>query len=206
MSRVVSILSRLALTAMLVSIPPSLVLSQDRAEALREWDSLSHKRTEFEVLDAALVPSRLALAAEHSNCRYKEEIDQNPIRFIKLGSRRLAIVYCWAIIGSHKVFDLSDLQNPRLVEFPFLAEPEGFGTTASPGWITWNKEAGVFQAQTAGSDLLPTTRVRHTYRFDETLGNSPFVIVRVEVQNVPGPDEWTSIWEAKRWAFPAPPK
>jgi len=205
MRRVVSILSRLVVTLMLMS-PPSLVLGRDRTEALREWDSLADKRAEFEVLDPALVPSRLALAAEHSNCRYKEEINQKPVRFIKLGSRRLAIVYCWAIGGSHKVFDLSDLQRPRLVEFPFLAQPEGFGTTASPGWITWKKEAGLFQAQTAGSDLLPTVRVRHTYRFDETLGDSPFVIVRVEVQHVPGPDEWTSIWEAKRWSFPAPPK
>jgi len=206
MRRVASILSRLALAGMLVFIPPSLVLSQNRTEALREWDRLADKATEFEVSDSALLPGRLVLAAEHSSCRYKEEIDQKPVRFIKLGSRRLAVVYCWAIVGSHKVFDLSDLQDPRLVEFPFLAQPEGFGTTGSPGWITWNKEAGVFQAQTAGSDLLPTTRVRHTYRFDETLGSSPFVIVRVEVQHVPGPDEWTSIWEAKRWSFAAPPK
>jgi hypothetical protein len=203
MRSIVSILPRLLVAGMLVLTSVAFALGQDR-EVRREWFNLANGRTEFEVSDPLLLPSRLTLAAEHSGCRYKEGIEQQPVRFIKLGSRRLAIVYCYAIAGagSHQVFDLSNLERPRPVEFPFLAQPEGFGTTVRPGVITWQKEDGIFQA-VIGSDMLPTIRVRHTYRFDENQVSPTFVIVRVEGQQVPGPDEWTTIWDAQRWSPPA---
>jgi hypothetical protein len=172
----------------------------------REWFGLAQGRTEFEVSDPALVPSRLALAAQQAGCRYKEEINRVSVQFVKVKSRRLAILVCTGIGGTQMVFDLSNLQRPRLLEFPVLAQTEGFGTTASPGGIIWKKEAGTFQTQTS-KDMLPTIRLRYTYRFNDTVENdSPFVIMRVEAQWIPGPDEWTSIWEAKPWSFPARPK
>jgi hypothetical protein len=177
----ISVLPPLVLAGLLLFASFAAVLAQDRSEAdlrndvSREWYRLAQGRTEFEVSDPALVPSQLALAAEQSGCRYKEDIRAAPVRFMRLEGRRLAIVFCFGTIGSHQVFDLSNLRKPTLVELPILAQPDGFGTTARPGWITWEKETGVFQAET-GSDLLPSPRVRHTYRF----GADGFVIVRVE--------------------------
>ena len=178
-------------------------LSQDPR---REWSSLAQGRTEFEISDPALVPSRLALAAKQAGCRYQDQIGQAPLQFVKVKSRRLAIVACFGIPDTQMVFDLSNLQRPRVLEFPVLAPAGGFGTTASPGRITWNKEAGTFQTQIS-SDLLPTIRLRYAYRFNDTYEiDSPFVIERAEAQWTPGPDEWTPIWEAKPWSFPARPK
>jgi hypothetical protein len=206
----VSVLSPLAGFLLLTSLVAVVAVDSPKADVSqdprREWFGLAQGRTEFEVSDPALVPSRLALAAEHSSCRYKEGIRRVPVRFIKLKSRRLAILLCEGPGASHMVFDLSNLQKPRPLEFPVLAQPEGFGTTASPGGITWNKDAGIFQTQTS-NDMLPTIRLRYTYRFNDTVENdSPFVVVRVEAQWIPGPDEWTSIWGAEPWSFPAQPK
>jgi hypothetical protein len=171
---------------------------RDRIEASREWSNLAKGRTEFEVSDPALLPSRLVLAAKHSGCRFTEDIEKRPVKFMKLGGRRLAIMFCWAIVGSHEVFDLSTLQRPRLIDFPVLTVPEGFGTTDRPGFITWEKETSIFRAVT-GIDMLPSWDTRHTYRFNEYRG---FVVIRVEVKRVPGLDEWTTIWEAPRWSLP----
>ena len=201
MRSVASILSRFVVAGMLVFSSAAAVLGQDRTETRREWGTLANGRTEFEVSDAALLPSTLALAAEQSGCRYKDDIKDAPVRFMRPEGRRLAIVFCSGIIGSHQVFDVSNVLNPRLVELPFLAHPDGFGTTARPGWITWEKEAKVFQAET-GSDMLSEPRARHTYRFN---GSRGFVIVRVEVQHH-GVSEWITMWDAPRWSLPEKPK
>ena len=151
-----SILSRLVVAGMLVSISAAAVFGRDPTMALKsEWSAVSKGRTEFEVSDAALLPSTLALAAEQSGCSYKDDIKNAPVRFMRPESHRLAIVFCSGIIGSHQIFDVSNVLRPRLLELPFLVQPEGVGTTARPGWITWEKEANVFQAET-GSDMLPS--------------------------------------------------
>src|SRR5260221_3341510 len=93
---------------------------RDRIEASREWFSPAKGRTEFEVSDPALLPSRLILAAKHASCRIEEGIESSPVKFTKIGGRRLAIIFCWSIVGSHVVFDLSTLQRPRLVDFPLI--------------------------------------------------------------------------------------
>jgi hypothetical protein len=203
MASAITILSRLVVAGLLIVTPARLAFAQDdRVEALKEWYSLADKRTDFEVSDPTLLPSRLALAAQNSGCRYKDEIERNPVRFMKIESSRLAIVYCSSVAsGSHQVFDLSNLQRPRLIEFPILAQPEGFGTTLWPGVISWNKESGEFQAW-RGSDQLPTLAIRHTYRFSTGFGSPAFIVVHVEVQQIPGPNEWTTIWDAPRWSFP----
>jgi hypothetical protein len=169
----------------------------DRVEAGLEWTKLANGRTDFEVSDLSLLPSRLARTAEQSNCRYKEDFANNPARFTKLGNYRLAILACWSIsAGSHQVFDLSTLERPKPISFPLLVKPDGFGTTLRPGRINWDKETSIFQA-VLGSDTHPAL-VRHTYRFDQNWG---FVVVRVEVRRGPL-DEWTRIWEAPRWILP----
>lgn len=199
----VSILSRLVMAGMLLFNSAAAVLGQDRTETLREWGTLANGRTEFDVSDAALLPSTLALAAEQLGCRYKDDIKTAPVRFMRPEGRRLAIVFCSGIIGSHQVFDVSNVLKPTLVELPFLAQPDGFGTTAKPGWITWEKEARVFQAET-GSDIS-FARLRHTYRLDRYTAS--FVIVRVEFHpDISTKDEWTTIWDAPKWSFPAKPR
>ena len=101
-----SILSRLVVTGMMVFNSAAAVLAQDRTETRREWGLLANGRTEFEVSDPALVPSTLAVAAEQSGCRYKDYIKEYPARFIRPEGRRLAIMFCAAIVGSHQVFDV----------------------------------------------------------------------------------------------------
>jgi hypothetical protein len=209
-----SVLSRLILAGMLLFASVAGVLGEERSEpdpsrdARREWFSLANGRTEFEVSDPALLPSQLVLAAEQSACRFEDRIKEVPVRFISVERRRLALVFCNFGIGvSHRVFDLSNLRKPKLVELPFLAYPDGFGTTANPGWITWKREAGVFQAET-GSDTCPGSLLRHTYRLDAIRGSATFVIVRVEAQQgVCGDhgDVLTTIWEAPQWSLLAKP-
>ena len=103
-----SILSRLVVAGMLVSISAAAVFGQDPTMALKsEWSAVSKGRTEFEVSDAALLPSTLALAAEQSGCSYKDDIKNAPVRFMRPEGHRLAIVFCSGIIGSHQIFDVS---------------------------------------------------------------------------------------------------
>jgi hypothetical protein len=198
----ISILSRPILAAILLCTFIAVVPGEDLSGAgvqpdpRRVWHDLAKDRKEFDVSDPALLPSQLALAAEQSGCHYKDDIERAPVRFISVENRRLALVPCFGIIGSHQVFDLTDLRRPKLMEFPVMSRKGGFGTTTRPGAITWKKEAGVFEAET-GSDLKCTGRVRHTYRPDVDYG---FVIVRVEVKtNECRQDEWATIWEAPRW-------
>jgi hypothetical protein len=159
-------------------------------------------QTDFEISDPALVPSRLVLAAQQSGCHYAENMPSARVRFMRLGGRRLAFVFCreGADSLSHRVFDLSNLAKPTPVEFPVLAPPKGFGTTVSPGVITREQETGLFLAIT-GSDT-DLRRIRHTYRFDDYRG---FVIVRVEFQQ-DRISEWTALWDATSWSFPAASK
>jgi hypothetical protein len=211
MRSAVSALSAFFLTAMVLCASVAAVPAEDRSaadlrsELLREWYSIAKGRTEFDISDPALVPGQLALAAKQSGCRYEDTIKEMPVRFITVDKRRLAFVFCFGIVGSHQVFDLSTLRGPKLLEFPFLSQPDGFGTTDAPGVITWDKEAGVFQAET-GTDICPSLRIRHTYRPGVTRSGASFVIVRVEAQEDGcGRGEWTMIWEAPLWSTLARP-
>jgi hypothetical protein len=179
--------------------------ADDRRDAGMEWQSLANGRTEFDVSDPALVPRRLALAAEQSGCRYKDGIKEIAVRFTSVEKRRLAIVFCRSgVSGSHQLFDLSDLQKPKLIELPFLAQKDGFGTTPRPGMITWKGDVGVLEAET-GTDICPSSEIRHTYRPGLTEGwisqAATFVVVRVEVMEdrCSGQGRWATIWEAAPW-------
>jgi hypothetical protein len=202
MRSIPSILFGVVVAGMLLFNSAAAVLAQDRTETRREWGTLANGRTEFEVSDPALVPSTLAVAAEQSGCRYQDDIKERPARFIRPEGRRLAILFCASIVGSHQVFDVSNVLRPTPVEFPIVAHPDGFGTTARPGVITWEKEAKVFQAQ-RGSDTSPAG-LRHIYRLDR--GTGSFVVVRVEFTPHSGvKDGWTTIWDAPIWSFPGMP-
>jgi hypothetical protein len=193
----------LSLVSALILTQPAAVLSQElseaeltRREVLQEWIKVSNGRTDFEISDPASVPKFLARFAKQSGCVYEAEIDHHPIRFMRLKGARLSIIFCRAgIEGSHQVFDLTDLQKPKVLQFPFLAIPSGFGTTDSPGGIDYQRDKDVFQAE-RGSDTNPAV-VRHVYRFDY-LG---FVVTRIELKKGYGA-EWTTIWEAPPWSFP----
>src|ERR1700694_1716964 len=117
MRSIVSILPRLVVAGMLVITSVAFAFGQD--EARREWFNLANGRREFEVSDPALLPNRLFLAAKQAGCEIEEGVKRSPVRFTKIGGSRLAIVFCHAIEGSHIVFDLSTLQRPRVVSFPF---------------------------------------------------------------------------------------
>ena len=89
MRSVVSSLSELVVAAIMLFASVAALVGQDgaeadpRREATREWQSLANGRTDFEISDPVLVPSRLALAATQSGCRYKEAINEVPLRFIR---------------------------------------------------------------------------------------------------------------------------
>jgi hypothetical protein len=193
----------LSLVSALVFAPTAAVFGQEpleaevnRWEVRQEWNKLSNGRTDFEISDPASVPKFLARIAKQSRCVYEAEIDHHPIRFMRLKGARLAIIFCRSgIEGSHQVFDLTDLQKPKVLQFPFLAIPSGFGTTDSPGGIDYQRDKDVFQAE-RGSDTNPAV-VRHVYRFD----NLGFVVTRIELKKGYGA-EWTTIWEAPPWSFP----
>jgi hypothetical protein len=206
----VFILAPFAVAAILLFTSPTAVVGQNRsaAEPSRdvrpEWYSLAKGRTEFEVSDPALVPSQLALAVEQSGCRHYEQlIKEAPIRFVVLRDRRFAIVLCSVGLASnsHQLFDLtgsSNLEKPKLVQLPFFEQPDGFGTTPTPGAITWKSETGVLVAE-SGSDTS-FARLRHTYRLGYF--STSFVVVRVEYHCAEcGKDEWKTIWDAPQWSF-----
>ena len=165
----------------------------------REWHELANNRKEFEVSDAASMPRLLTLAVERSGCDYKEEIANQPVRFITIDRNRLAIVPCRSgVYRWHRVFDLTNLGKPRQMEFPLLSYKGGFGTTAEPGAVAWRKDAGVFEAE-LGSDMCPSPAIRHTYRLDQFRGLN-FVVTRVEVAvDGCGAREWKTMWEATPW-------
>lgn len=206
-----SVLSVLVTAVFLLCGSISAALAQDdsgtgiQQDPRREWHSLANGRTEFDVSDPALVPRRLGLAAEQSGCRYKDGIKELPVRFISVEKRRLALVFCrYGVTGSDQLFDLTDLQKPKLIELPFVARKDGFGTTARPGMITWKRDVGILEAET-GTDTCPSSMLRHSYRpgFTEgwISGSATFVVVRVEVSEKGcGPrNKWDTIWEAAPW-------
>jgi hypothetical protein len=202
----VSILPRLVLAGLFAFASTASLFGEEGSELSprREWDILAKGRTEFDVSDLALVPSQLALAAEQSGCRYKESIGSEPIRFVSIEDRRLAIVYC--VLGgasaSHQIFDLSgrSRQRPVLVELPYLERAGGFGTTSWPGGIVFKRETGVFEA-VRGSDIS-CGELRHTYRLSRE-SSTAFAVVRVEYRLECGGDEWLRLWDAPVWSFPA---
>lgn len=208
MRRPRSILSALVATSFLLFASIAAALGEESSKTdvelnpRREWHELANNRKEFVLSDSASMPRLLALEVERSGCRYKEEIANEPARFVTIERNRLAIVFCRAgIFGSHRVFDLSDLRKPRQMEFPILSYKGGFGTTAEPGAIAWNRDAGVFEAQ-FGSDMCPSPAIRHTYRLGQFRGLS-FVVTRVEVApdgcGGHGAREWKTMWEATPW-------
>lgn len=194
---------RLSLVSALIFVPSATVLSQElseaeltRREVRQEWFKVSDGRTDFEISDPASVPKFLARFAERSWCPYEADIGRHPIRIMTLKSARLAIILCRpGLVGSDRVIDLTDLQRPKVLYFPFLATPSGFGTTDSPGGIDYQRDKDVFLAE-MGSDTSQTL-LRHVYRYDY-LG---FTVARVELRKEYGA-EWTTIWEAAPWSLP----
>jgi hypothetical protein len=210
MRSVVSVLSSLIMAGILLWTSVVATLAEDdfanaKREARQEWHTIANGRTEFDVSDPASVPSALALAAEQSGCRYKDGIKELPVRFISVERRRLALVFCrYGVTGSDQLFDLTDLQKPKLIELPFLARKEGFGTTPRPGMITWKRDVGILEAET-GTDMCPSSMLRHSYRpgFTEgwISGSATFAVVRVEVSEKGcfQRNRWATIWEAGAW-------
>ena len=87
MPNLVALLLRLLVGGSLLFTPVVLALGEemspelrDRIEASREWSNLAKGRTEFEVSDPALLPSRLILAAKHAGCKIEEGIEGSPVR------------------------------------------------------------------------------------------------------------------------------
>jgi hypothetical protein len=175
-------------------------------DARRKYDNISFARGDFQISDPALVPRQLALAAEQSGCRYKDDIKELPVHFVSAKNRQLALVFCrFGVGGSHHVFDFADRRSPKLVELPLIAQKEGFGTTARQGLMTWRRDAGLFESVT-GSDMCPNSDLRHTYRLGSTevwiSSAASFVVVRVEVREKPcgrNTSDWTTVWEAPTW-------
>jgi hypothetical protein len=187
-------------------VPPVALLGQEpaitnvRERTYREWQTIANGRTDFEVSNPSQVPSLLVTAARQSGCRYEEIIATWPLRFLSVEKRRLALMPCFGFNGSNELFDLTDLTKPRMLEFPFIAQPEGFGTTSRPGAIVWKPDAKVFEA-VASTDVCPSPSVRHTHRLaDSSSYASDPVVVKVERKaDRCGAAPWLTIWDAPRW-------
>jgi len=160
-------------------------------------------RAEFDISDTAQVPAQVARTADQQGCDYKTRIKQVPLHFISIERRRFVLVYCNSIVGTHQVFDLSNLRRPKPIMFPFLAQDSGFGATPRPGLVTWQRDTGMFEAAT-GTDTCPSSGLRHVYRLGMTegwaSGEPTFVLVRVDVmENRCANGPWLTLWEASRW-------
>ncbi|MCP1833188.1 hypothetical protein J2R76_001523 [Bradyrhizobium sp. USDA 4532] len=116
-ARLIAGLIKVLLGGLLTAGPPLVSVARGdetasinaRREALREWSSLANGRTDFEISDPALVPRMLALAAEQSGCKYSDDIEKLPVRFMKVAGHRLALMFCrLSVTGSHRAFDLSE--------------------------------------------------------------------------------------------------
>jgi hypothetical protein len=202
----------LALLLTACSLCASIAAAEDlpgadvQQDARRKYDNISFAGGDFQISDPALVPRQLALAAEQISCRYKDDIKESPIQFVSAENRRIALVFCRSGVGgSHHVFDFADLRTPKLVELPFIAQRQGFGTTPRPGLMTWRRDAGVFEAVT-GTDSCLSSAVRHTYRLGVTEGwvsqAASFVVVRVDARDnycSGNSGEWVTVWEAPPW-------
>lgn len=175
-------------------------------DAPRQYGNISFAQPETKISDPALIPVQLVRAAEYIHCNYKDDIKELPVQLIRADSRRIALVFCrLGVSGSHRVFDFTSLQRPTPVEFPFIAEKQGFALTPRPGLMTWKSDASVFEAVT-GSDMCPSSELRHTYRLGASKGwisgAASFVVVRVEAREKPcarGSTDWTIVWEAPAW-------
>ena len=199
-------------TAILLCVQVVAALAEDYPEAgvqkdtPRKYGNISFVESESKISEPALVPLQLALAAEQVRCNYKDDIKDVPIHLIRTDGRRIALVFCrFGVGGSHHVFDFANLQNPKLVELPFLAQKAGFGSTPRPGLMTWKRDAGVFEA-VSGSDMCSSSEIRHTYRLGVTEGwvsrVASFVVVRVEARDnycSGNSGEWVTVWEAPSW-------
>jgi hypothetical protein len=175
----------------------------DRKEA-QSFGSINFQdKSEFEISELDQVPPQVSRAAQESECDYKRGIKDGPLYFVKTEGRRLVFVYCSGIVGTHQVFDLSDVRRPHRLTFPFVAQDMGFGSTPRPGVITWKKEVGLFEAL-SGTDTCPSPILRHVYRLGATegwvSGEQSFVLVRVDVmENRCGNGPWSTVWEAPKW-------
>jgi hypothetical protein len=205
LARVVAMAVSLLIVSGSLLQPASAQVSKrtDGPDATQSFDPIDFGgRDEFEIADIAKVPAQVARAAEQSGCYYKEDIKRIPMRFLLIGPRRLVLVFCSGIIGTHQAFDLSDQRRPKPISFPFLARDSGFGTTPRPGAISWNKDAGLFEAWT-GTDMCPCWQLRHIYRLGSTEGwisGAPtFVLVRVEMIASRSNGTWSTVWEAANW-------
>jgi hypothetical protein len=163
-------------------------------------------RTDFTLASPEMLPRQIA--AQLRNCDYKSRHDEFPIRFIEPAPlQRFALVFCSGISGvSHRVFDISNSswRQAPAVSFAVLAIDRGFTATMTPGFLEWDKDAGLFTTRMS-SDLCPSPVIRHTYRLGRTSGGflgSPFVLIKVEGTDGEclkrnGP--FDSLWEAPQW-------
>jgi hypothetical protein len=163
-------------------------------------------RTDFTLASPDLLPRQIA--AQLLNCDYKSRHDEVPIRFIEPAPlQRFALVFCSSISGgSHRAFDVSNSvwRQAPAVPFAVLAIDRGFTATMTPGFLEWDKDAGLFTTRMS-SDLCPSPVIRHTYRLGRTSGQflgSPFVLIRVESTDGEcmrwnGP--FNILWEAPQW-------
>jgi hypothetical protein len=160
--------------------------------------------TEFEISDPDLMPRQLAQAATALHCSYADGIKTRPTRFIRINNSAFALVFCPALLGTDRIFDIQNPRKPILMQVAFFAVDSGFGTTSGPGIVTtWKKGTDIFEA-VIGSDLCPSSRLRHVYRFGANAGRGSdgfgLFLTRIDVQKDGcGNGEWTPLWNAPAW-------
>jgi hypothetical protein len=150
------------------------------------------------------IPESLKSAIERTHCHLEEQfLHETPIEIFQPGRSVIAIVPCWAIVigyGRAFVFERNQDIEPKPILFPVLAAPSGFGTSETPGWLTWDRDSKLLTAM-HGNDIVGGEEMRHTYRYDPRQANF-FTLIRIETRKCchrAADEAWTPIWDAQAW-------
>lgn len=187
-------------------------LAQDTSQPAADRIIIPPGETELRFDNIERVPRQLLTAIERTGCAVKNWLPHTPIRIIRLVPRvpLVALVPCGNIIAFSEAFLLERgwPGEPRLLSFPIIAFPSGFGATSLPGFLEWNAETKTMTA-TQGTDIGSAPVIRYTYQYGSTSRNAylDFALVKAEIgsrgQSVS--PEWKTYWEAVPWASPLPP-
>jgi hypothetical protein len=164
----------------------------------RDFDGIDFKgQSEFEIHDPNLLPKQLVRAIEQTSCPYKEDLKALPVRFLVIENRRFVLVPCFGVPSRwHEIFHLQNRRQPKLMQLPIMAAERGFVAADSAGFITWNKDAQVFEA-TRGSDMC-TGAAKHVYRIGRY--DAELSLIRIDIQKDNcGGGEWETFWTASEW-------
>jgi hypothetical protein len=212
----VVVMLRKALVALMITLLTAGALSrpslaQDASQPQTDRIIVPQGETELRFDNIERVPRQLLAAIRRTGYRVEDWLPHIPVRIIGLAPRAplIALVPCGSIVAFSEAFLLGRgwQGEPRLLSFPVIAFPSGFGVTTLPGFLEWNGETKTMTA-TQGTDIGSAPVIRYTYQYGSTSRNADldFALVRAEIGSRARSvsPEWKTYWEAVPWASPLP--